>query len=241
MAVLAVIAVLIAVMDIAGKLPPIQWIVFVENAIWLIFVADYIFRFVRAKEKKRFVKENIFDLIAILPFSAFLRVFRVARLLRLTKLARVAKATKLVKLFAFAARFGTKAKHILKTNGLIYVLYVNAGVVLLGAIGIYFLEGGTTVHNFSDAVWWSFVTTTTVGYGDITPASGYGRIIAVILMLTGIGTIGMLTSSLSTFFLSGNAEKSEKSVDNEDLHKAIDSLTPKQSDLIRDVISNLKD
>ena len=58
--------------------------------------------------------------------------------------------------------------------------------------------GGVTIHyaegmSFSDGLWWSFVTATTVGYGDISPSTIPGRIIATVLMLVGIGLIGSLT------------------------------------------------
>lgn len=52
-----------------------------------------------------------------------------------------------------------------------------------------------------DALWWSFVTVTTVGYGDISPVSSFGRVIAGLLMAFGIGFIGMLTGTIATFFI----------------------------------------
>ena len=63
--------------------------------------------------------------------------------------------------------------------------------------------------DFFDAIWWSFVTTTTVGYGDISPSTNIGRLIAAILMIIGIGLIGSLTSTITTYFI--NAGK--KTVD----------------------------
>lgn len=59
----------------------------------------------------------------------------------------------------------------------------------------------TEKKNFADGLWWSFVTVTTVGYGDLSPSTNAGRIIASILMLVGIGFIGMLTGTISTYFI----------------------------------------
>jgi voltage-gated potassium channel len=69
--------------------------------------------------------------------------------------------------------------------------------VFIGAFSISIVEN----KSFSDSLWWSFVTTTTVGYGDISPATNAGRIIASILMLVGIGFVGMLTGTIATYFL----------------------------------------
>ncbi len=58
-----------------------------------------------------------------------------------------------------------------------------------------------TMVNFGDALWWSMVTTTTVGYGDLSPESTGGRILAGILMIVGIGFLGMVTGSVATYFV----------------------------------------
>jgi voltage-gated potassium channel len=76
-------------------------------------------------------------------------------------------------------------------------------VMLLGATGLYLFEHGTNeaVVSFGDALWWALTTTTTVGYGDIYPTTTEGRLIAVLLMLTGIGVIGMFTATIASFFM----------------------------------------
>jgi voltage-gated potassium channel len=67
-------------------------------------------------------------------------------------------------------------------------LIVGAATVVLGAVGVYGLEAGenANIRHFGDALWWAITTVTTVGYGDITPTSPEGRLIAVVLMLTGM-------------------------------------------------------
>ncbi|MDM8541782.1 ion channel [Desulfococcaceae bacterium HSG9] len=68
--------------------------------------------------------------------------------------------------------------------------------------------------SFGDAVWWSFVTVTTVGYGDISPASFGGRIVGIILMITGIGLLGILTATIASLFIE------EQSLENKGMKSA---------------------
>lgn len=58
--------------------------------------------------------------------------------------------------------------------------------------------------DFATALWWSITTATTVGYGDISPTTSMGKLAAVMVMIIGIGFIGMLTSSISNFFISND-------------------------------------
>jgi voltage-gated potassium channel len=71
-----------------------------------------------------------------------------------------------------------------------------------------------TIGSFPDAAWWSVVTTTTVGYGDLSPENPLARVVAVVLMLVGIGTIGMLTGSIATYFIGdAGTEKVDPDID----------------------------
>jgi len=72
--------------------------------------------------------------------------------------------------------------------------------VVLGAVGFYALESdeNQAIRHFGDALWWAITTVTTVGYGDIVPITPEGRLIAVVLMLTGIGVIGLFTASVAS-------------------------------------------
>lgn len=165
------------------------WIRTVNLAIWGVFVVDYFSRLAFSGDRKRFVRSNVIDLIAILPAD----FFRAARALRVLRILRLLRATVVL------VRVSATVRAIVGTNALGWVLAASALVVLLGAGTVMVAEPG--LGDFGDAVWWSIVTATTVGYGDIAPASLAGRAVAVVLMIVGIGTLGMITGSIATYFV----------------------------------------
>lgn len=165
-----------------------------DSVIWGIFVADYVVRFVRSDNKISYIKDNLIELIAILPFDAALKGLRALRLIRVTRASRLFRV---VRAFAYLNRLNNRISDFLQTNQFHSVLWFTFSTIFLGAIAISYVD----TMPFEDALWWSFVTTTTVGYGDISPSSVSGRLIAVILMMVGIGFIGMLTGTIATYFL----------------------------------------
>ena len=92
-------------------------------------------------------------------------------------------------------------KTILKTNMDVVVLsIIYLSIVIFGGIGVYLAEhhhSGANVTTLGDALWWGIVTIATVGYGDYYPVTAVGRIIAVFMMLSGIGIFVLLVGSLS--------------------------------------------
>jgi voltage-gated potassium channel Kch len=79
-------------------------------------------------------------------------------------------------------------------------------VALLGAVGFHAAERGVNLHvrSFADSLWWSMVTMTTIGYGDVYPVTPWGRLIALVLMFLGIGTLGVSTAAIAAYFVQGD-------------------------------------
>jgi voltage-gated potassium channel len=159
------------------------------GVIWGVFVVDYVVRLMLARGKWRFVRDNWLDLIAIIPVG----LFRAARLFRLARALRVIRGIEVL------WRASATVRGVLRTNQLGFVLLFTAGLVVAGGAIIYEVEPG--IGSLQDGLWWSLVTATTVGYGDIAPKTTEGRLVAAVLMLGGIGTIGMITGSIATYFL----------------------------------------
>ncbi len=189
MSTLAVGAALLAFIDISQGLN--EWQRWLDYILWGIFCVDYTIRFWLAPQKMPFIKTNICDLIAIIPFYTIFRAFR------LQKIMKSLRVLKIPRIIAFLYRPLRKAKRFFNTNGFKYVVFVTIAMIGAGGVLIHFAEG----MSYGDGLWWAFVTATTVGYGDISPTTFYGRIIATVLMLLGIGLIGTVTSTLTSYFL----------------------------------------
>lgn len=86
---------------------------------------------------------------------------------------------------------------------LIYLLSVVAAITLAAALGFYRFESGVNpnVKSFWDSLWWAIVTMTTIGYGDIYPVTTGGRVVAILLMFAGIGTLGIVTAAIAAYFV----------------------------------------
>lgn len=149
--------------------------------IGLLFV-ELMYRLFNSNDKKQFMKEHYLEFIGLIPFIRIFRLFRVFRLIRKSKVSR----------------FSKMVHDILRNNGLYYVILVVMVLTLIGG-GLLF-KYDDNIHSIADGIWFSFVTMTTVGYGDYVPASSAGRLVSVLLMIVGIGFIGILTGSLASFF-----------------------------------------
>ena len=91
--------------------------------------------------------------------------------------------------------------------------------MVIGAVGMSITED----MSFADALWWSFVTATTVGYGDITPTTIIGKCIAAVLMINSVIFISMLTATIATYFTTKD-EYIEKNYENRAVYQIVESL-----------------
>lgn len=145
---------------------------------WGLFLIDFAIRLVLSRERWRFLRKNVFEAVTlVLPFlRAFLLVLY---LWRLPALKYSIKHQRL-RFVLVAAAFG-----------LIFVYVASTLVFLLEQDAPH-----ANIVSFGDALWWGFATIATVGYGDYTPVTVPGRIVAVGLMLGGIVIVGIVTATV---------------------------------------------
>lgn len=161
----------------------------------LIFLADFTFRLRASHPKRKYflIEYGWADLLASLPFPQL----KILRLFRLFRAGRIMK------------KYGTKRiiKEFIASRGsgaLLTIFFLAICVLEFGGIAIIYIEAPAPTANIktpSDALWWIIVTITTVGYGDRYPVTNWGRIVGVIVMITGIGVFGTLTGFLANAFL----------------------------------------
>ena len=171
-----------------------------DALIWGVFAADLLIRTWLAPRRLSYLRQHWFDvLIVVLPFLRPLRVARSARALRVLEAARV---------LVYVARASHATRTILIRHGVQSSLLFMGAVLAVSVIAIYFAErsSGGSIDSLDTAVWWAITTATTVGYGDTFPVTPFGRGIAVVLMIVGIGVFAVLTASVAAFlFESGKA------------------------------------
>lgn len=200
-----------------------------DRIILIIFAVDIFWRLFKSDNKWGFIKKHPFEFIAIIPFDS---IFRLARLIRLMRVLR---------LVGYLNRYFPTIMSVLKTNNLDRMLAFVMLFILLSSIPIVFIE--PSINSFTDAIWWAIVTTTTVGYGDISPETGLGRIIAIVLMIVGIGIIGAITGSVATYFTSNKEEEEEKNSYIKFIKSELDKypeLDNKDIEVIKTILDSLK-
>jgi len=224
-ALLALLVVPALILEGHTSSPELQRLALLVNwIVWLAFCVEFVI-LMAAEPSWATVRKSWFDLVLIIlspPFlvPSYLQATRGLRAVRLIRLIRLVRAG------AVAAIGLHLSRQALRHRKFHLVALVAAAVIALGALGVFTVEGDTnkSVATYGDALWWAIVTATTVGYGDISPQTTEGRFIAVLLMLTGIGVIGVFTATVASFFfeqerqaplveLSGRLDLIEKKLD----------------------------
>ena len=175
---------------------------FLDNAICIFFLIEFFIRFSKSDNKLKFMKWGWIDLISSIPNVDFLRAGRALRLIRLLRILRAFHSTKHLVNHVFQ----NKAQGAFTTVSILAVI-----LIIFSSISVLQFETdlNSNIKTAEDALWWSYVTITTVGYGDKFPVTTGGRIIGVLLMTGGVGLFGTFTAFVSSWFLTDKKKENE--------------------------------
>jgi voltage-gated potassium channel len=193
---LSILSILNLVLLLFVKDPALETVIYVINGFMMpIFLGDFLYRFFTTESKSGYFFRNFgwADLLSSLPFPQL-------KILRLFRLWRV---------YRLFIRFG--ARNLLNEflahradNALFTVVFLVMCVLEFGALAVLKAElksPDANITTASDAIWWAYVTITTVGYGDRFPTTNWGRIIGILVMTAGVGLFGTLAGFLSNKLL----------------------------------------
>lgn len=149
---------------------------------WVIFAVDYLVRLALAPRKAPWFRGHLFDLtVVVLPVLRPLRLIQA-----MTEIQKMSKGDAL------------RTQASILAGGTVLILI---WICSLGVLDVERAAPGANILNIGDAIWWAFVTVTTVGYGDFYPVTVAGRVIAVVLMTVGIGVVGVVTATPASWFV----------------------------------------
>ena len=179
----------------------------IDSIICLIFLADVWVQLRRTDKKLAYLmKWGWLDIISSLPTFPVLRILRVGRIMRSVRRLHGLRLTQ----FVVVARANVPEMTVLATFFVVLV------VVTISSLFIVSIESASPDANIvtgNDAVWWSFVTISTVGYGDRYPVTELGRAVATVVMFVGVSLFTVLTSFIASRFMRPNHAQS-----NDELH-----------------------
>ena len=210
--------------------------------ITLLILIDFIIFRIRKNKLNgnnwQFIKENWAYIASLIPitficFNIF-HLFSIVYIIILLVIIRVYVLYKVLRITAEDVK-----KYPSKTK-LDYVTIILLLVFIIGSFLFYLVEHGVNheVPNYESAMWFSVVSMTTTGYGDIVPVTGIGKIIGIILIFTGMGYISLLTATLAFSFIEYFKTESKKAADK--VEKRIDKRIEKKVINIDDNIDELK-
>lgn len=167
--------------------------------VWLVFVTETTLLASMVKDRRRYLMHNWMNLLII--------VGSVPMLWHFTPLAGLLRSLRLFMVVMLLTRMSRNLRKLLSMHQLGATLAVSLATMVLSGVVITRIE--TSIGSVWDGMWWAWVTMSTVGYGDLVPKSGGGRLFSSFLILFGIVLLSLLTANLAAFFIGGDVKKVE--------------------------------
>jgi len=167
----------------------------VQMSALLLFVGLFGLRWRVDENRREYLRQNWFDLVFVVLLAS-----PVLRLLTALRFVHLLPALKLGVLLR-QNRQRILRLVLLSRDSFPLAMAVIFGLVFVFGASVFMLEHGSNpgFESIHDGLWWAFVTLTTVGYGDIVPQTGAGRIIAIMLMVFGVGVYSQMVANLTHF------------------------------------------
>ncbi len=162
------------------------------------FIMQLMTDLIRATNKREFLKNHWIDFAASLPMIEPLRYARVFHIFRVVLLIRSGHVV-------FRQLADNRKETTLASIILILVVLLTVGSMTILSIESQSPEAN--IHSWVDAIWWAFVTISTVGYGDHYPVTDLGKFVASIVIICGVGLFGMISGLITSIITHSHEDK----------------------------------
>ena len=182
-----------------------------DIALNLCFFTEWLLGLILASDRKKYVFtfSKILDFISCLPFGTFSQSLR---------LARISRVLKLIRFVTRAKRYKGPGEELLRVAALV------GATIFAGAYSILVVEPNhSQIEGISEALWWSLVTVSTVGYGDMYPETTAGRLVAAPLIVVGVGVCGYIAGFMARV-MSTDKDEENASIERQQLQEITDLL-----------------
>jgi voltage-gated potassium channel len=212
-----------------------QWSETLNWVVWLVFCTELGVKAWLTHDTRNFLRHSWFDLLIVVFSPPFLgpEYLQGVRALRAVRVVRLLRFVRVLRVLAIVGIAVESARDALQHRRFHYVVAITTIIVSVGALAIFAVENGQnpSIASLGDAFWWAIVTATTVGYGDVSPKTTEGRLIAVALMLVGIGFIGVFTATVASFFF--DQDKTQSVNELAQLKASLARVEQKQDELLK--------
>jgi len=168
--------------------------------IWLAFVFETVLLAALVRKKREYLLRNWLNLAIIIGGLPLVW--------QITPLVGLMRSLRLVLVVVVLARLSKTIRKLLSLHQLGATLAAAFVTMVLGGVIISRID--PSIGTVWDGMWWAWVTMATVGYGDVVPHSGAGRLFGSLLILFGVVLLSLLTANLAAFFIGGDVEKVER-------------------------------
>ncbi|MGZ4910221.1 MAG: ion transporter [Halobacteriota archaeon] len=224
------------------RLGAVQSIAIFDAVVVLFLWVEYLFRVNEHDNKWSYVAYQWSDILAIIPFD-YLALVSFGVAVPLTLVFKLLRLVRIIALLRFSRRIEKEVLAFAEKTRLIYGLALYMLVIIVGSFLFFSVESGVNpnVTDVDNALWFMIVTITTVGYGDVVPYTGLGRIIAVVAMISAILFASLVTATTTTALLEKFRAEREKITETskETIGNVIDQLNSIEKRLER--LSTLED
>lgn len=217
-AIISIIALVVLAGDVFFVTDPqlVQVIQYIDTTLCLFFFLDFLYSMYIAPNKtKYFFTWGWIDLLSSIPIIDQFRIGRLVRVYRLLRILRGIKAAKLIVQLILQRECSNIALAVITC----VLLFLSIGSM---AILVFEDVPEANIKTAEDAIWWTYVTITTVGYGDRYPVTTEGRILGGILMTIGVGLFGIFSGFIASWFL--KPSEHHQVVELDDVHKEVREL-----------------